>query len=89
MMKPAPPPPDPRAIAEALRRGSLTEFGPGPSKTTWKRTGGQEFRRGWFGRAVLFIEESRLVFRPIVTGYTPANWQQQTRWRRARMGDLG
>jgi hypothetical protein len=73
-----------------LRHGVLSVTGrPGRDETIWELTGNRIWRTGWFGRADLYVEEVRLVFRPIYTGYTPANWQEQRRWRRARVADLG
>jgi len=60
----------------------------GAATSAWELTGVHEFRRGWFGRPVLYVAERRRAWRPVVTGYTPANWQDQARWRRARMSDL-
>jgi len=57
--------------------------------SAWELTGAHEFRAGWFGQPVLYVEERRRAWCPVVTGYTPANWQDQVRWRRARMSDLG
>ena len=77
-----PPSPDPNKVREALRQNyDITE-------TPWCLTGKSELRPGWFGGLVLHVQETRQAFRPITTGYTPANWEHQSRWRRAQLGDL-
>jgi hypothetical protein len=60
----------------------------GSGDEPWRLTGYVHFRQGIFNRAVVYVEERRHVFRPKYTGHTPANWQEQTRWRRARISDL-
>lgn len=49
----------------------------------WQRTGALAFRPNWRGRPVLMAEERMWAWRPVCTGYSPANWQAVTRWRRA------
>ena len=59
------------------------------SDEVWQLTGKGAWLRGWFGRAVLMIEERRRVWRPVVMGHSPANWILAKRWRKARFADVG
>lgn len=56
-------------------------------ETRWTATGRQRHVATWFGLAKIWIEESRMVYRPRYSSNTRANWTAQTRWRRARRRD--
>ena len=86
---PAPPRPDPHRVAELHRGSSGALGGPRSNATPWKLTGQRDLRPGLFGRVVLWVEETRLAFRPNDLARSPDNWQEETRWRRATMDDLG
>jgi hypothetical protein len=81
-LAPAPPYPDGREIAGIFRDLS------GSSHTPWRLTGAQRFRRNLFGHVVMWVEEERYVHKPVTSVRSPNNWQQERRWRRARMRDL-
>lgn len=81
MTKVAAPPPTPRPLV--------------PGRTIqddWSLTGRWEWRAGWWGRVVVWVEEDRM--RPVFTtrfpppDTPPARYVQDFRWRPARMEDL-
>ena len=80
-LKPAPPRPTRHQIADmGLYQGR--------HQTEWEATGQCEFRASWLRGVVLWIEETRMVFRPRVAGHSPKNWTEAKRWRKATMTDL-
>jgi len=57
----------------------------------WCLTGRWEWRRGWWGSVVVWVEEDRM--RPVYRGprfppSEPTEYAQDFRWRPARMEDL-
>ena len=60
----------------------------GMTESVWELTGTRRCRPTWLGFALVWVEERRDVYRPVLSGYSPANWITETRWRRARMRDL-
>lgn len=54
----------------------------------WLPTGKVRIRAGWFGRAILEVEEyTEVCDRPDGAGYSPGWWKRVERWRRARSGE--
>ncbi len=55
----------------------------------WLPTGQVRVRAGWFGRAILEVEEyTEVCNRPAGAGYSPGWWKRVERWRRARRGEV-
>jgi hypothetical protein len=56
--------------------------------SAWRMTGAISLRPSLCGGVMLYLEETRDVFRPFYTDHTPANWRTERRFRRARMHEL-
>ena len=59
-----------------------------PRPGEWVLTGGVRERRHWWGGTVLDVEELGRVWRPVVSGHSPANWRLKRRLRKAKSADL-
>lgn len=54
----------------------------------WLPTGSVRLRAGWFGRAIIEIEEyTEISDRPAGAGYSPGWWRRVQRWAPAKRGE--